>query len=115
MRKTLLFSAALGLAVLALWSAWNPGYYYLARAAVFTMMGAGAVYLWARALGRGRYAVTGGLLYATIVLSVAVVKVELTALPGQVESINVVLIPLAAAFLLATVVGAVTARKGSAG
>ena len=36
---------AVGASALSLWSAWNPGYYYLARAAVFMFIGAVASYL----------------------------------------------------------------------
>lgn len=100
---------AVGAAALALWSAWNPGYYYLTRAALFTLIGAGATFAWLRDRHR-RYAVAASLLYVTLVLNIAIVEEWITVPTNQIESVNILFVPLAALFLAGTAVAALIAR-----
>lgn len=109
MRRGVFVSLAIASAALALWSAWNPGYYYLGRAAVFTLIGAGASYAWIRDRNRG-YALAVSLLYVTLVLGIAIAEEEITAPANQTESINIWYMPLAALFLTATAIAAAIAK-----
>lgn len=96
--------AALLFGVLAVWSALNPGYYYLGRAALFIVLGATCAYIAAKPL-TPRQAPTLSLLYVAVVLSVAAV-IEVASSPaGQVESLSVFLVPL---ILTTTVAAAFT-------
>jgi hypothetical protein len=100
---------AVGAAALSLWSAWNPGYYYLTRAAVFALVGAGASYLLVKE-GGGRYALPVSLLYVTMLIGIAFAVELATAPPNQTESINIWYRPLALLFLTAAVISAVAAK-----
>jgi hypothetical protein len=109
MRRGVLVVAAVGSSALALWSLRNPGYYYLGRAALFTSTGAGAVYLWTR--GRqGRYAFAASFLYLALLLMIAVAEEWIATPSEQVESINLLLLPLTVVFLAAGVFAAARAR-----
>lgn len=112
MRRSLFVFLAIVFAALAFWSAWNPGYYYLVRAAVFTLVGAGAFYAWVRDLNRN-YAVAASLLYVTLILGIAIAEEWITAPANQTESINIWYMPLAAAFLIATGVAAAFAKTAA--
>lgn len=70
MRRGILGVIAIGCRALALWKLWNPGYYYLGRAALFSLAGAAAVYLW---LGgrQGRLALASSCLYLALILIIA--------------------------------------------
>jgi uncharacterized membrane protein (DUF485 family) len=109
MRRGVFFFLAIAFAALALWSAWNPGYYYLGRATVLTLIGAGASYAWIRDRNR-RYALAASLLYVTLVVGIAFAEEEITAPASQTESINVWYVLLAALFLIATAIAAVIAK-----
>jgi hypothetical protein len=100
---------ALVFAVLALWSSWNPGYHYLTRAAGFTVLGAGAIYLWMRKRNR-RYSLAVVFTYVTAVLAIGVLVEWLTAPANQTESVNLWYTPLLVVFMLAAAVSAVVAR-----
>lgn len=100
---------ALVFGVLALWSSWNPGYHYLTRAAAFTVLGAGAIYLWMRQRN-SHYSLAVAFGYVTAVLGIGVLVEWLTAPADQTESINIWFTPLLVVFMLATAVAAVTAR-----
>lgn len=109
MRRGILGVIAIGSGALALWSLWNPGYYYLGRAALFCLVGAGAVYLWLGAR-QGRYALATSCLYVAIILMITVAEEWITAASGQVESINLVLMPLTVLFLATAIFAAADAR-----
>lgn len=98
---------ALVFGVLALWSSWNPGYHYLTRAAGFTVLGAGATYLWMRRRNR-RYSLAVAFSYVTALLAIGVLVEWLTAPASQTESI-IWYTPLLVVFVLATGVSAVVA------
>lgn len=108
MRRGVFVSLAIASAALALWSAWNPGYYYLGRAALFTLIGAGASFAWIRDRN-GRYALAVSLLYVTFVLGIAIAE-EITAPANETESINIWYMPLAALFLIAATTAAAIAK-----
>ena len=95
--------------MLGLWSSWNPGYHYLTRAAGFTAIGAGAMYLWMRERNR-HYSLAVSFSYVTAVLTIGVLVEWLTAPANQTESINIWYIPLLMVFMLATAGSAVVAR-----
>lgn len=109
MRRGSLGVIAIGSGALALWSLWNPGFYYLGRAALFSLVGAGAVYLW---LGgrQGRYALATSCLYLALILMIAVAAEWITAPSGQVESVNIVLLPLTVLFIASAIFTAADAR-----
>lgn len=75
---------ALAFGMLALWSSWNPGYHYLTRAAGFTVLGAGAIYLWMRQRNR-HYSLAVAFGYVTAVLGIGVL-VEWLAAPANKQS-----------------------------
>lgn len=100
---------ALVFAVLALWASWNPGYHYLIRAAAFTVLGAGAIYLWMRKRNT-RYSLTVAFSYVSAVLAIGVLVEWLTAPASQTESVNIWYTPLLVVFTLAAAVSAVVAR-----
>lgn len=100
---------ALAFGVLALLSSWNPGYHYLTRAAGFTVLGAGATYLWMRERNR-HYSLAVAFSYVTAVLAIGVLAEWLTAPANQTESINIWYTPSLVVFMLATAVSAVVAR-----
>ena len=99
-------SFAVGCAALALWSAWNPGYYYLARAAALTLVGAGCSTLLVRDR-RGGYALVAALLYAALVLGIAAAGEVIGFQAGEVESKANFYVPLAA---LAAAIATAVAR-----
>lgn len=109
LRTDLFGVLALAFGMLALWSSWNPGYHYLTRAAGFTVLGAGANYLWVRQRNR-RYSLAVAFGYVTAVLGIGVLVEWLTAPANQTESINIWYAPLLVVFMLATAVTAVAAR-----
>ncbi len=85
--------AALLFGALAMWSALNPGFYYLERAGLFIVLGAVCTYLAAKPLSP-RQAPTLALLYVAVVLAVTAV-IDVTSAPaGQVESLSMFLVPL---------------------
>jgi peptidoglycan/LPS O-acetylase OafA/YrhL len=97
----------------SLGSAWNPGYYYLTRAAVFALIGAGASNLLVKERG-GRHGLTVALLYVTVLLGIVLAVESVTAPPNQIESVDIWYWPLALLFLIAAVISAVTTMlKGS--
>jgi len=103
---------AIGSTTLALWSAWNPGYYYLTRAAVLTVMGAGAAYLMTRDRN-SRYALTAALFYVTLVIGISIAQEMLTAPSNETESISIWYVPIFVVFLLASVITAAAAGSRS--
>lgn len=107
----MLISLSIGSGALALWSALNPGYYYLGRAALFTIIGAGAIYM---TLGGrfGRYRLAAALVYVTLVSTAAIAMEFIASPPDQVESINVLYLPIAVLSGIASVLTAVTAKLG---
>jgi uncharacterized membrane protein (DUF485 family) len=109
MRRGILGIVAIGSAALGLWSLWNPGYYYLGRATLFILIGAGAVYLWMGHRHR-RYAFAASFVYVALLLVIAAVGEWIAAPVYQVESLSLMLLPLAAVFLAAAILTAVSAR-----
>jgi peptidoglycan/LPS O-acetylase OafA/YrhL len=104
---------AVGASALSLWSAWNPGYYYLARAAVFMFIGAVASYLVVKERG-GRHGLTASLLYVTVLFSIAIAVELVTASPDPIETTSTWYTPLALLFLAAAAISAVaTGSKGT--
>jgi len=112
MRRGVLILVVIGSTTLALWSAWNPGYYYLTRAAVFTGIGAGAAYLMTRDRN-SRYALTAALFYVTLVLGISIAREMVTASSNQAESISVWYVPMFVVFLFAGVITAAAAGSRS--
>lgn len=107
--------AAVGAAALSLWSAWNTGYHYLTRAALFAFIGAVASYLVVKERG-GRLGLTASLVYVTVLLAIAIAVELVTSSPDQTESISTWYTPLALLFLAAAAISAVATRsKGTSG
>jgi hypothetical protein len=109
-RQGILIALICAFTTLALWSVWNPDWYYLGRFVLFSVLGALALY----ALARGhRHAATLPLLYLTAVV-IAVLLADLaTASPSAAESLSMFMLPVAIMLSLVTVLVAVTVGRTS--
>ena len=111
MRQGILIALVCAFTTLALWSVWNPGWYYLGRFVGFSFLGALALH----ALAKGHHhAATLSLPYLTAVAIAVSLADLITTSPSTAEALSVFLLPIAILLSLVTLLVAAAIGRAPA-